>query len=93
MSRDPLLRAWIGLLVLSAASTLIAVVVPVAAPGLMLKLSGAAILALAWFKARLILAQYLGLAAAPFWRRGFEITLVLYTVLLLALHLAGGAAG
>lgn len=89
MTRDPLLRAWIGLLALSAASTVLAVGFPANKPGLALTLSGAAILALAWLKARLIFARYLGLAAAPFWLRGFEITFALYTALLLPLHLAG----
>lgn len=92
MTSDPLLRAWLGLLALSVASTVLSVAVPAAAPGMVLTLSGAAILALAWLKARLILARYLGLAAAPFWLRGFEITFALYTALLLALHLAGSGA-
>lgn len=93
MTSDPLLRAWFGLLALSAGSTVLAVAVPAAAPGMAPGLWGAAILALALLKARLILARYLGLAAAPFWLRGFEITLALHTALLLVLHLAGRSAG
>ncbi|MBC7153389.1 MAG: nitric oxide reductase F protein [Rhodobacteraceae bacterium] len=52
--------------------------------------AGALILALAWLKARVILARYLGLAAAPFWRRGFEVALALFCLLLLGLYLAPG---
>jgi hypothetical protein len=37
-----------------------------------------------------ILARYLGLAAAPFWRRGFEVALALFCLLLLGLYLAPG---
>ena len=36
---------------------------------------------------RLILTRYLGLANAPFWRRGFDVTLGLFVLLLLALYL------
>ena len=45
------------------------------------------ILTLAWLKARVILGRYLGLAAAPFWRRGFNLSLALFCLLLLGLYL------
>ena len=83
-------RAWIWLLSLSAASTILASAVArgtitVIAPSLV----GALILTLAWAKARLILNAYLGLNRAPFFRRGFGISLALYACLLLTLYLAG----
>jgi len=68
-------RAWIALLALSAITTTLAVVQP-------------ALTVLAWLKARVILARYLGLAAAPDWLRGFNLVLALYAILLLALTLA-----
>lgn len=87
---DPLLRAWAWLMALSLGSTLIAVQVGSGQlQGLMLSASGAAILALAWLKARIILARYLGLAQAPFWHRGFATVMALYCAGLLALYLIG----
>ncbi|MDZ7711339.1 MAG: nitric oxide reductase F protein [Roseovarius sp.] len=87
MLNDPLLRAWAALIGLSLGSTLLALgVLP---PGLTV-LSGVLILALAWLKARVILARYLGLADAPFWRRGFEMSLAGFCLLLLGLYLAPG---
>ncbi|ADZ69017.1 hypothetical protein [Polymorphum gilvum] len=89
MLRDPLLRAWLGLIGLSLASTVLALGVGHQAfVGLAATATGAAILALAWLKARIILAAYLGLATAPFLRRGFDLVLGLYALLLLALYLA-----
>ena len=84
MGDNPLIRAWIWLLALSMATTALALAVrhmPVPA------LAGAAILGLAYLKTRLILANYLGLAAAPFWRRGFNLAIGTYVCLLLALYL------
>ncbi|WP_101068466.1 nitric oxide reductase F protein [Roseovarius salinarum] len=85
MPRDPLLRAWAALVGLGLASTVVAALhwpPGWAAP------AGALILVLAWLKARVILSRYLGLHAAPFWRRGFETALGLFCLLLLAFHLA-----
>ncbi|MDF1618919.1 nitric oxide reductase F protein [Pseudothioclava nitratireducens] len=88
--RDPLISAWLWLLALSGASTLLAAAVSQGwLTGLGVTLGGAAILALAWAKARVILARYLGLAEAPFWHRGFSITLAIYALLLLGLYLIG----
>lgn len=85
MRRNPLLRAWTALIGLSLCSTLVSLGdLP---PGLT-ALSGALVLALAWLKARVILARYLGLESAPFWRRGFEISLAVFGLLLLGLYLA-----
>ena len=84
MTGRRLFLAWIGLLALSIASTLLAL--PTIGPALQWAL-GVAVLTLAWLKARIILAQYLGLSAAPFWRRGFEISLGCFCGLLLALYL------
>ena len=50
--------------------------------------AGTLILTFAWLKARLILGRYLRLDAAPFWRRGFGISLGLFCLLLLGLYLA-----
>ena len=50
--------------------------------------AGTLIVTFAWLKARLILGSYLGLDAAPFWRRGFETSLGLFCLLLLGLYLA-----
>jgi hypothetical protein len=83
-------RAWILLLALSGASTALSVAVMRGAlTGTAITLGGAAILALAWAKARTILNAYLRLGEAPAFRRGFGLTLALYALLLLALYLGG----
>ncbi len=89
MPRDPLLRAWGTLIGLSLGSTLLSLA-PVP-PGLS-AVAGALILGLAWLKARVILGRYLGLVAAPFWHRGFGISLAGFCLLLLGLYLAAGTA-
>lgn len=83
MTRDPLTRAWIALILLSAASTVIAISLPGLAPG-PLKVAGVAILVIAWLKARVILGRYLGLADYPAVGRIFGL------VLALVMALAGG---
>ncbi|MCW2307741.1 hypothetical protein [Rhodobium gokarnense] len=88
MPRDPLICAWILLIALCLGSTAIALAVGSGLGPVALTAAGAAILLLSWLKARLILNAYLGLAAAPFWRKGFEITLALYALLLLGLYVA-----
>ncbi len=88
--KDPLIRAWIGLVVLSALSTVLSVAVAHGAlSGAMVSVGGALILTIGWVKARIILEQYLGLAQAPFWRRGFETVLAFYMLGLLGLYLGG----
>lgn len=85
MPGDPLLRAWLWLIMLSLAATAVSVWPwPVA----FTPVAGTLVLGLAWLKARVILARYLGLAAAPFWRRGFDMALGLFCLLLLGLYLA-----
>jgi len=86
MRCDPLLRAWGWLVALSLVST--AISLGPWSPALV-PLAGALILVVAWSKARIILARYLGLVAAPFWRRGFDLALGCFCLLLLGLYLAG----
>lgn len=75
-------KAWALLLALSAASTTLA------ASGL----TGAAltlpILMLAGLKAHLILRDYLGLAVAPVWLRGFDLGLTFLILAFSGLSLA-----
>jgi hypothetical protein len=79
-----LLKAWGGLAALGAATSLLAAVV---GPPPIPTLAAALVLALAWLKARLILRRYLGLAAAPSWRGGFDVAIAAYALLLFALFL------
>ena len=81
---DPLALAWLWLTALSMAATAAALAVDW---GLAREASGAAILILSGAKARLILGRYLGLAATPGWRRGFDLCMGLFLVLLLTLYL------
>ena len=87
MTRDPLTRAWAALLVLSVASTVIALLLPGLAPNA-LRVAGVAILVLAWLKARVILGRYLGLAYYPAVGRGFGLVLALVMALAGGLYLA-----
>ena len=84
MNLDTTTRAWTGLLLLSAASVLIAA-------GFTDKLSvgatGALVLVFAWMKARVVLSRYLGLWQAPTWLSGFNWVLGLFCLLLLGLFL------
>lgn len=75
-------RAWIGLALLSALSTVIALS-PLPAP-----YSGALILACAWAKARLIFLWYLELAPVPDWRTGILTGLAAFMLVLLGLYVA-----
>jgi hypothetical protein len=84
MLRDPLLRAWGALIGLSLGSTAQSLW---HWPPNLGALAGALILTLGWLKARVILSRYLGLSAAPFWRRGFGLALGLFCLLLLGLYL------
>lgn len=83
-------RAWLLLLALSAASTVLSVAVARGGlSGSAATFGGAVILALAWAKARTILNAYLRLVEAPAFRRGFGLALGLYALLLLGLYLSG----
>ncbi len=75
-------RAWIMLLALSAASTALA------ASGLGGAGFALVVLTLAGAKARIILSAYLGLAAAPAIRAGFDAVLVAVLVLFAVLSIA-----
>lgn len=75
-------HAWAALIALSAASTALA------ASGATGDAFTLAVLALAGFKARVILKYYLGLAAAPNWQRGFDLVLTLILALFAALAVA-----
>ena len=82
----PETRAWGLLLALSAASTALAALHPLP-PGASVHIANAALLLLALIKARVILARYLDLAAAPGWLRGFSAVLAGYMAVMLALAL------
>lgn len=77
----PLDRAWLGLALLSAATTAVALS-PLGAPW-----AGVLILAIAWAKARLIFLWYLELADVPGWRGGLLFGLALFMLLLFGLYL------
>ncbi len=76
-------RAWVLLVALSLASTLIAL------SGSGGALAGLAILALAWGKATVILNRYLRLAQAPDVARGAALVLGLFMAGVMGLALAG----
>lgn len=84
MTREALIRAWATLILLSIGSALLSLW---EIPQEWKFLAGATILTLAWLKARVILLRYLALAQAPFWARGFGISLALFCLLLLGLYL------
>ncbi len=86
--KNPVIRAWLWLIGLSLTSTLVAIAVDQRLTGAAVTLAGAVILTLSWLKARVILSDYLGLRAAPFWRRGFGMVLGFYMALLLGLYVA-----
>ncbi|PRY21858.1 hypothetical protein CLV78_108130 [Aliiruegeria haliotis] len=81
---NPLTRAWLALLLLSGGSTVIAALV---SQGVAPATVGVGILLFSWMKARVILSRYLGLWQAPSWRRGFNLVLGIYCLLLLGLYL------
>ncbi|WP_269586016.1 cytochrome C oxidase subunit IV family protein [Roseibium sp. Sym1] len=80
-------RAWLQLLLLSAASVFLAAWSGVL-PGP--TATGALVLVIAWLKARVILSRYLGLWQAPSWQSGFNWGLGIYCLVLLGLFLAPG---
>lgn len=84
MTGETLIKAWIALILLSIGSALLSLW---QIPQEWKFVAGATILTLAWLKARVILLRYLGLAQAPFWARGFGISLALFCLLLLGLYL------
>lgn len=85
MTRRSLYIAWAWLIALSLGSTGLSV------SGVWEQwpvLAGVAVMVLAWQKARIILARYLGLHQAPRWRRGFDVGLTGLCVLMLGLYLS-----
>ncbi len=91
MMGDKLVRAWIALLVLSMASTAVAVFIDrgttAQGPDWIASAAGGLILLLALVKGRIILSRYLGLDATDFWRRGFNAALTIFVLVLLGLYL------
>lgn len=83
--RNPIFRAWVLLVVLSAASVLGALAV---GAGVNEHLVGSLVLLLAWLKARVILSRYLQLWRAPVWKAGFNWVLGVFCLVLLGLYLA-----
>ncbi|PIP97738.1 MAG: nitric oxide reductase F protein [Rhodobacterales bacterium CG18_big_fil_WC_8_21_14_2_50_71_9] len=80
----PLIRAWALLVALSLATTALTALIGDGAPHPAL---AGAVLALAGLKASVILRRYLGLAAAPLWRKGFETVLAALLLTLFAVWL------
>lgn len=85
MSSDPLIRAWLALIALSGIATAVALLRP-ASPPWAATVAGAAILGLAWLKARVILDRYLDLAGHPAARRGFGAVLGAFAIAALTLY-------
>lgn len=83
-----LFRAWIWLIVLSLMATALALGQH-ALPQLAARPVGLAILLIAGLKARIILADYLDLRAAPPILRGFSAALGFFLMVAAALYLAG----
>jgi len=92
MYKDKLVQAWVFLLLFSAVSTGVAVLIDrgntQTATGWINAAAGAVILGLALIKGRIILSRYLGLESSRFWRRGFNFGLTIYALVLLGLYLA-----
>ena len=89
MRTDLLIRAWALLIALSVAATAVALLRP-DAPRWAVIAAGAAILGIAWIKARVILGRYLELDAHPGPRRAFGAVLGLWALAALALYVAAG---
>ncbi len=73
--------AWATLIALSLGAAVLTLLM------LPAKVTGGVMLLLALLKARIILAQYLELAHAPDWLRGFTFVLVLFALTLFGLFL------
>lgn len=84
-ARD-LIEAWVGLIVLSFGTVLIA---STEASGRGGTLAAAGVLVLAGLKARVILARYLGLSGSRFWLRAFDLAVGLFLALSFALYAFG----
>lgn len=82
---DPLIKAWIWLIALSAATTVIA-----SQPELPAGYIVFPILILSGWKARVILNGYLGLGPSRFWRRSFNGIVMVFLLLALGVYLIPG---
>ncbi|WP_209597163.1 cytochrome C oxidase subunit IV family protein [Ruegeria sp. HKCCSP351] len=78
---NSLTSAWLVLLALSLASTLLTLM---KSPDVLI---AGGILLLALIKARVILARYLDLVESPGWLRGFTMVLTGFSVVIFALYL------
>ena len=85
---DPLVRAWLALIALSAIATAVSLLRPETPPWAGTA-AGAVILGLAWLKARVILGRYLDLAGYPAARRGFGAGLGAFAFAALVLYALG----
>lgn len=84
MQTGPLTRALITLVILSLATTFLAGQMPDAGPVFV-----AAVLILSGLKARVILLNYLGLAQAPSFHRGFTAFLIVFLLLAYGFYMIG----
>lgn len=86
MPARPLTEAWLALVGLSAATTLMTLAAPSDSGRLLV---AAGVLGLAGLKARVILARYLGLQNSRFWMRAFDLTIGVFLALGLAVYMLG----
>lgn len=84
-----LVRSWIVLIALSLATTALTLVEARGQLGLAI---AAAVLMLAGFKVRIILARYLGLSGSRFWMGAFSGTIGGFLVTAFLIHLMGRGA-
>ena len=85
LHRD-LIEAWVGLIALSVGTVILATA-DVSGGAATFVATG--VLLLAGFKARVILARYLGLSGSLFWTRAFDLAIWLFLALSFALHTIG----
>ncbi|WP_424958865.1 hypothetical protein [Hyphomicrobium sp. 1Nfss2.1] len=81
-----LIVAWVALIALSLGTLVLATA---GTTGRGATIIAAGVLALAGFKARVILTRYLGLQHSLFWRRSFDLAIGLFLALSFALHTIG----
>lgn len=82
-----LVEAWAVLVALSLGTVILATA-DVSGRGAAVVVA-AGVLVLAGFKARVILARYLGLGRSLFWTRAFDLAIGLFLALSFALHTIG----
>lgn len=81
-----LIRAWIGLVVLSMGTVLIASAGTSGHSGTLMAVS---VLVLAGLKARVILSRYLGLSGSRFWTRTFDMIIGTFLTVSFGLYMFG----